>query len=230
MTTATTPGGGGTAFTTTAFIDELTSLVGKVPYVYGGNSLKTGTDCAGLVQLVLAKFGVTAPRTSEQQYQWATPVTRSQLQPGDLVFMQFPGDNAPPGHVEVYIGNGQVLGEDDPSQGLAITSMKSVQSNSVGYGRVPNIANTGAGSTNATTTSFDGLDPSTWGPAIASGLLSGLASSLGLSSVNDLFERLGLILLGGVLIIVGIVMITRPVVEPVVKTAEKGAEIAALAG
>lgn len=105
-------------------------------YVYG-KAGSTTFDCSGLIMYGLSKLGISAPRTSEQQWAWVDKITAKQLQPGDLVFMQFPGDDASPGHVEVYIGGGQILGADDPAQGVAVTSLSSVASNIVGYGRVP---------------------------------------------------------------------------------------------
>jgi hypothetical protein len=121
-----------------AIVAEFRRFVGD-PYVYG-DAGPAAFDCSGLVQYVLGKLGISAPRTSEAQWAWVQKVSRSQLQAGDLVFMQFPGDNASPGHVEVYIGGGQVLGADDPAQGVAITSLASNLPNVVGYGRVPNSA------------------------------------------------------------------------------------------
>ena len=93
------------------------------------------------------------PRTSEEQYAWAQKISASQLEPGDLVFMQFSGDNASPGHVGIYTGNGQVLSAEDPAQGVGYASLASLQPNIVGYGRVPGAA---AGAETATLTSATG--------------------------------------------------------------------------
>jgi hypothetical protein len=120
----------------TAIVAEVKKFIGD-PYVYGGTT-PSGFDCSGLVQYVLTQLGVSnVPRTSEEQYQWADKISSSQLQPGDLVFAQFPGDNASPGHVGIYIGNGEVLSAEDPSQGVGIATLSSWASNIVGYGRVP---------------------------------------------------------------------------------------------
>lgn len=120
------------------------------PYIYGGESPK-GFDCSGLVQYVLTHLGVKGvPRTSEEQWAWSQHISKDQLAPGDLVFAQFPGDNASPGHVGVYLGNGNVISAEDPAHGVGISSIGSWGSAIVGYGRVPNSS---AGTQSATLTS-----------------------------------------------------------------------------
>jgi len=60
--------------------------VGRLRYVWGGTSLVTGADCSGFVQSLYRQGGVVLPRLASQQYRVGTPVEKSQLQPGDLVF------------------------------------------------------------------------------------------------------------------------------------------------
>jgi hypothetical protein len=130
-----------------AIVAEIEKFKG-FPYVYGAEGPKA-FDCSGLVQYALTQLGVNGvPRTSEAQYAWATKIDKSQLQSGDLIFAQFPGDNASPGHVGVYIGNGQVLSAEDPAQGVGVDSLANWGSAIVGYGRVPD----SSGGTDATTT------------------------------------------------------------------------------
>lgn len=119
------------------------------PYVYGDTG-PSAFDCSGLVQYVLTQLGVKGvPRTSEAQWGWVTKVSKSQLQPGDLVFAQFPGDNASPGHVGIYTGGGQVLSAEDPAQGVGYATLSSWGSNIVGYGR-PQGLSPASGSTSGT--------------------------------------------------------------------------------
>jgi peptidoglycan DL-endopeptidase CwlO len=73
-----------------------------VPYSWGGAS-PSGFDCSGLVMYVFAQVGVSLPHSSYAQYGMGTPVSRDQLQPGDLVF--FDGL----GHVGIYIGGGMMI-------------------------------------------------------------------------------------------------------------------------
>jgi len=128
------------------------------PYVYGGTT-PSGWDCSGFVQYVLKHFGIDAPRTSEQQWAWSQHISASQLAPGDLVFAQFPGDNASPGHVGIYIGNGKVISAQDPQAGTGISTLASWGSAIVGYGQ-PQGA-TAAASTAAASTS--GVIGDIWG-------------------------------------------------------------------
>jgi cell wall-associated NlpC family hydrolase len=83
-------------------IDAALSQLGK-PYVWGGTG-PNGFDCSGLTQWAYAKAGITLPRVAAAQAGYGTPVSRSQLQPGDLVFFY-----SPISHVGIYLGNGQMV-------------------------------------------------------------------------------------------------------------------------
>jgi peptidoglycan DL-endopeptidase CwlO len=72
------------------------------PYVWGG-AAPGGFDCSGLVMWAYAQVGVSLPHSTYSQYAMGVPVSRDQLQPGDLVF--FDGL----GHVGLYIGGGQFV-------------------------------------------------------------------------------------------------------------------------
>lgn len=109
------------------------SFAGKAPYVYGGTS-PAGWDCSGMVQWIYGKLGISLPRTSEAQWAAVQHIDASQLQPGDLVFAQFIGDNASPGHVGIYVGNGQVVSAEDQQLGTGFSSLSSWGSAIVGYG------------------------------------------------------------------------------------------------
>jgi cell wall-associated NlpC family hydrolase len=89
------------------------------PYVWGGTSPQ-GFDCSGLTQYVYAQLGVQLPRTSEEQATVGSPVSSlAAAQPGDLVF--FAGSDGTansPGHVGIYVGNGQMI--DAPHTGSSV--------------------------------------------------------------------------------------------------------------
>src|SRR5262245_50747951 len=72
------------------------------PYVWGGAS-PGGFDCSGLVMWAFSQVGVSLPHSSYAQYGYGVPVSRDQLQAGDLVF--FDGL----GHVGIYVGGGQFV-------------------------------------------------------------------------------------------------------------------------
>jgi cell wall-associated NlpC family hydrolase len=57
-------------------------------------------DCSGLVQYVYKRLGVALPRTTYAQYAAAVHIPRSQMRPGDLIFVDRLG------HVGIYAGFG----------------------------------------------------------------------------------------------------------------------------
>ena len=95
-------------------------------YVYGGASPR-GFDCSGLVQYVFAAFGKQLPRTAGAQKAVCTPISESQLQPGDLVFWGT-------GHVGIYIGGGNFVHAPTTGDHVKVTSMNYYHPDS--YGRV----------------------------------------------------------------------------------------------
>ncbi|MBC2582037.1 C40 family peptidase [Clostridium sp. DJ247] len=76
------------------------------PYVWGGTSPSPGFDCSGFTQYVYAHFGVSLGRTTYDQINNGTSVSRDQLQPGDLVFF---GTSSNPHHMGIYIGDGAYI-------------------------------------------------------------------------------------------------------------------------
>ncbi len=84
------------------------------PYVYGGNSLTKGTDCSGFVKLIMAKFGITTPRTATTQYNAGKKISVAELLPGDLIVY---GDSVIE-HIGIYIGNGQIIHASNKKTGI----------------------------------------------------------------------------------------------------------------
>ncbi|WP_138206509.1 NlpC/P60 family protein [Haloimpatiens lingqiaonensis] len=72
-----------------------------VPYVWGGTT-PSGFDCSGLVQYCFRQAGIQLPRDTYGQIGVGVPVSRDQLQVGDLIFPHT-------GHVGIYVGGGQMV-------------------------------------------------------------------------------------------------------------------------
>jgi len=90
-----------------------------VPYVWGGSS-PSGFDCSGFVQYVFGKHGISLPRTSREQYNVGTWVSKANLRPGDLVFYNTSGSGV--SHLGIYIGNGQFI-HASTSKGVMISEI-----------------------------------------------------------------------------------------------------------
>lgn len=90
------------------------------PYVWGGSTPK-GFDCSGFVQYVMKQNGISLPRTTTEQYKVGTYVAKSDLQPGDLVFLQNTY-RAGISHVGIYIGDGKMI-HASSSKGVVSSSL-----------------------------------------------------------------------------------------------------------
>lgn len=85
------------------------------PYVYGGSSLTSGTDCSGFTMSVYANFGVSLPHSSGAQRSCGYDVGGlANAQPGDLVCYS--------GHVALYIGNGQIVHASTAATGIKVSN------------------------------------------------------------------------------------------------------------
>ena len=86
------------------------------PYVWAG-SQPGGFDCSGLVMWAFAQVGVSLPHSTYADYSLGVPVSRDQLQPGDLVF--FDGL----GHMGIYIGGDQFVHAPHTGDVVKISSL-----------------------------------------------------------------------------------------------------------
>jgi cell wall-associated NlpC family hydrolase len=78
-------------------------------------------DCSGLTSAAWAKAGVSLPRTSQSQIGVGRSVSKSELQPGDLVFY-YSGIS----HVGLYAGNGQIVHAPRPGKSVEYASLDSM--------------------------------------------------------------------------------------------------------
>lgn len=86
-------------------------------YVYGAAG-PNAFDCSGLTMMAWAQAGVSLPHSSRAQMGSGTPVSKSDLQPGDLVFYY-----SPVSHVALYLGNGMIVHAANPGAGVKVSSV-----------------------------------------------------------------------------------------------------------
>lgn len=89
------------------------------PYRYGGTSA-SGFDCSGFSGKVFSDLGISIPRTSSAQYGVGTPVSKSNLKVGDIVFFNTSGNGV--SHLGIYIGSSQFI-HSSSSKGVSISSI-----------------------------------------------------------------------------------------------------------
>lgn len=187
-----------------------------VPYVWGGMS-PSGFDCSGLIEYVYRHFGISLPRTSQEQATVGMRVSAGQqLLPGDLIFYDEAG-GGPDSHVALYVGGNkqivaphtglpveyQTVGNFSHAQRIigvlpgtgsqASPTPNGIYANPADFGSAAGALGGAAGVAGAL-----GLSPSDW--------FNGLANAFGLSDIKDLFERFGLILFGAGILITGLIV------------------------
>jgi len=86
-------------------------------YVFGATG-PGSFDCSGLTMQAWRAAGVSLPHQSRSQYAATSRVSRSDLQPGDLVFFY-----SPISHVGIYIGGGLMVHAANPRAGVEVSSM-----------------------------------------------------------------------------------------------------------
>ena len=86
------------------------------PYVWAG-AAPGGFDCSGLVMYSYEQVGVSLPHSSYAMWDYGVPVSRDQLEPGDIVF--FDGL----GHVGLYVGGGDFIQAPQTGDVVKISSL-----------------------------------------------------------------------------------------------------------
>lgn len=97
-----------------------------VPYVYGGAS-PSGFDCSGFTMYVYNQLGISLPHGATPQLKYGTYVSRSELQPGDLVF--FSDGSYPASHVGIYVGGDEFIHASSSSSNGYCVCVSSLNSN-----------------------------------------------------------------------------------------------------
>jgi hypothetical protein len=90
------------------------------PYRWGGESADGGFDCSGLTMTVYRLNGLDLPRNSRDQFRAGTPIKRSALRQGDLVFFATGRRSPRVTHVGIYTGGGRFI--HAPGRGKTIRS------------------------------------------------------------------------------------------------------------
>ena len=111
----------GNVVSTNTIVENAKKLLGT-PYVWGGTS-PSGFDCSGFTQYVMQLSGIQLPRTTTDQYKVGTYVAKSNLQPGDLVFLQNTYRSGI-SHVGIYIGEGKMI-HASSSKGVTTSNLSS---------------------------------------------------------------------------------------------------------
>ena len=92
-----------------------------VPYLWGGTSAEAGFDCSGLTMTVYQLNGFDLPRTSRQQFATGSPVDRSGIREGDLLFFGSKGGTV--SHVGIYAGDGRFIHASGKGKRIRIDSL-----------------------------------------------------------------------------------------------------------
>ena len=87
------------------------------PYVSGGTSLTNGADCSGFVQAVFASFGISLPRTTNEQVLVGSSVSIDEIEVGDIVSYGYDGFAT---HSALYIGDGMIIHASTPETGIKL--------------------------------------------------------------------------------------------------------------
>lgn len=94
-------------------VDFAMAQVGE-PYQWAAEG-PSSWDCSGLTMMAWREAGVSIPRSSGSQIGAGVRVSKSQLQPGDLVFYY-----SPISHVGIYIGGGQIVHATHPGDVVSV--------------------------------------------------------------------------------------------------------------
>lgn len=93
------------------------------PYVWGAEG-PNSFDCSGFTYYVFRNAaGVSLPRTSSAQSGYGKTVSKSNLQPGDLVFFNTSGKGV--SHVGIYVGGGNMIHSPSSGKTVSVTSINS---------------------------------------------------------------------------------------------------------
>ena len=91
----------------TELVETARRFIG-IPYRWGGTTAEEGFDCSGLTMVSYRLNGLDLPRVSRSQFRIGREVSKTDLQPGDLVFFATAGGTRV-NHVGMYIGKDRFI-------------------------------------------------------------------------------------------------------------------------
>lgn len=92
-----------------------------IAYRYGGAD-NNGFDCSGLVYYAYSNAGIRLARTTGGLWDSLQPVTRDQLQVGDVLFFKIDGEIS---HVGMYLGRGRFVHAPSTGRKVAFADLDS---------------------------------------------------------------------------------------------------------
>ena len=101
-------------------------------YSYGGATPSSGFDCSGFVYYVFNSCGYSIGRTCGAQIQSGTKVSRSELQPGDIIYFNNTSDGSI-GHAAIYAGDGTIVHAANSRRGVTTDTINSGYYNTYYY-------------------------------------------------------------------------------------------------
>ncbi len=118
------------------------------PYEWGEEG-PAEYDCSGLIWDAARHLGLSVPRTTAGMYGPKSnllPISKGDLQPGDLVLSKWEPGAAPVSHVAMWVGDGTVV--EAPQEGQVVRTTKygsGYQAHTVAFRRIPGVNGTTAG-------------------------------------------------------------------------------------
>ncbi|OMP68041.1 C40 family peptidase [Domibacillus epiphyticus] len=93
-----------------------------LPYLWAGVSAY-GFDCSGFTYSVYRYHGISIPRDASEQFKKGKAVSKSKLQPGDLMFFAYNNGKGKVHHVAMYAGNGKMIHSPRAGKNVEIISI-----------------------------------------------------------------------------------------------------------
>lgn len=91
-------------------------------YTPGGASPETGFDCSGFVYYIYGAMGKQVGRSTSDLIFSGTSVSKSNMQPGDIIIWSSNGYT--PTHASLYIGNGNMIHAANSNDGVIVSNVE----------------------------------------------------------------------------------------------------------